>query len=148
MANGFRIHIILIDSYYIHYFNHIKQTSKTLTMKKNFKTLTLLATIALMSSFTKKNVDQFIGTYGVCESDPSQIKLTINADHTFYYQDFSVSDKKIVSQGNWTIRGKKIVLKDNNSNTKFHNVWSIDKTGLIAKSRKGMTFYRLGKIEK
>lgn len=116
-------------------------------MKKTIQTLTLIATIALMSSFAEKNSDQFIGTYGVSAEDPSQIKLTINSDHTFYYQDFSVSDKKIVTKGSWTIKGNKIVLKDNNTSTKFHNVWAFDKTGQIAKSRKGMTFYRLCKIE-
>jgi hypothetical protein len=101
-----------------------------------------------MSSFTVKNTDYFIGTYSVSASDPSQIKLIINSDHTFYYQDFSVSEKKIVIKGNWTVRGNKVILKDNDSNLKFHNVWTFDKNGQKAKSRRGLTFYRLCKINK
>jgi hypothetical protein len=99
-----------------------------------------------MSSFTKKNDKQFIGTYSVSESDPAQIKLIINSDHTYYYQDFSISDNKIVTKGNWTLRGNKVVLND--SDIKFHDVWTFDKNGEVAKSRKGLTYYRLGKIEK
>ncbi len=114
-------------------------------MIKTLKTLTLLATVFLMMSFTKMNAQLFIGTYGVPASNPAQIKLTINADHTFYYQDFSVAEKKIVTKGNWTLRGNKVVLNDNA--IKFHNVWSFDKNGQVAKSRKGVTFYRLCKID-
>lgn len=117
-------------------------------MKKTIKTLTLLTTVILMSSFTNKNADQFIGTYGVSASDPAQIKLIINSDNTFYYQDFSISDKKIVTKGNWTLKGNKVVLKDNDSEKKFHNVWTFDKNGQVAKSQKGLTFYRLCKIDK
>lgn len=114
-------------------------------MTKTIKTLTLLVTVLLMSSFTKRNIDDFIGTYGVSGSNPSQIKLIINSDHTFYYQDFSVSDKKIVTKGNWTLKGNKIVLKE--KDIKFHNVWTFDNNGSVAKSRKGLTFYRLCKID-
>jgi len=116
-------------------------------MKKSIKTLTLLAAIALWSSFTEKSAHPFIGTFGVSLSDPSEIKLILNADYSFYYQDFSVADKKIVSKGQWTLKGNKIVLNDSNSNTKFHNVWAFDKNGQVAKSRKGMSFYRLCKVE-
>ncbi len=116
-------------------------------MTKTIKTLTVLVTIILMSSFKDKNADEFIGTYGVCSSDPSQIKLTINSDHTFYYQDLSVPDKKIVIKGNWTLKGKKVVLKDDNSKKKFHNVWTFVENGQVARSRRGLTYYRLGKID-
>jgi len=115
-------------------------------MKTTVKTLTLLATVILMSSFSIKNTQQFIGTYGVSASDPAQIKLIINPDHTFYYQDFSISDKKIVTRGNWTLKGNKVVLEDND--IKFHNVWTFEENGEVAKSRKGLTFYRLCRIDK
>jgi len=116
-------------------------------MKNKIKTLTVLATIILMSSFTYMNADEFIGTYGVSESDLSQIKLTINSDHTFYYQDFSNTDNKIITKGNWTKKGKKVYLKDNTSGQKFHNVWTFAENGQIAKSHRGLAFYRLCKIE-
>jgi hypothetical protein len=116
-------------------------------MTSAMKFLTMLMTIILLSSFTDKKASDFIGTYGVSSSDPSQIKLTINADHTFYYQDFSVSDNKIVVKGNWTQKGGKVVLRDSDSKMKFHNVWNFVENGQVAKSRKGITFYRLCKID-
>jgi len=115
-------------------------------MKKTIKNLAVFVTIILMSSFIEKNADKFIGTYGVSASDPSQIKLTINRDHTFYYQDLSIPDKKIIINGNWILKGKKIIL-ENHSQEKFHNVWTFVKNGQVARSRKGFTFYRLGKID-
>ncbi len=80
-------------------------------MKKTIKTLTVTTLVILMSSFTNKYVNQFVGTYSVSVNDPSQIELTINSDQTFYYQDFSISDKKIIAKGKWTLKGNKVVLK-------------------------------------
>lgn len=114
-------------------------------MTNAVKILTVLVTFILMS-FTNKNTDPFLGTYGVSASDPSEIKLTINPDHTFYYQDFSNPDKKIKVRGNWALKNKKVVLTGNGSEKNFHNVWTITNHGQVAKSRKGLTFYRLGKI--
>ena len=94
-----------------------------------------------------KDPTEYIGIYGVSASDPAQIKLTIRSDHTFYYQDFSVQDKKIVVNGNWTFKGKKVILNANGSGRKFHTVWAFEKNGDVAKSRKGLTFYRLTKID-
>lgn len=108
--------------------------------------LTTMMTIILMSSFTDTHTNEFIGTYGVSASDPSQIKLTISSDHTFYYQDFSIPDKKIMVKGSWTLKGKKILLADNNSSSNFHNVWTFIENGQIATSRKGLSFYRLCKL--
>lgn len=114
-------------------------------MKKAIKSLVMVAVIIFLSSF--KNVDGFIGKYGVSASDPAQIKLVINSDHTFYYQDFSVSSKKIVVNGTWTTKRGKVHLKDNRPGNKFHNVWAFADNGQTAKSHKGLTFYRLAKIE-
>jgi len=115
-------------------------------MKTAMKTLTVLAAVILMSSFTDKNALEFIGTYGVSASNPAQIKLVINADHTFYYQDFSNPNNKITDEGKWTLRGNKVVLEKDNSELQFHNVWTFAEDGQVAKSRKGLSFYRLCKI--
>lgn len=120
---------------------------KQIFMTNKITTLTLLVLVIVMSSFTKKNADQFVGTYGVSTSDPSQIKLIIHADETFYYQDFSVAENKIVVEGNWTMSGNKLVLKSNDITLKFHDVWTFEKDGQVAKSRKDFSFYRLCKIE-
>ncbi|MBK8487715.1 MAG: hypothetical protein IPL48_08000 [Bacteroidetes bacterium] len=116
-------------------------------MTKSIKVLTVIATILIMSSFANKSSEMFIGTYGVSDSDPSQIKLTINSDNTFYYQDFSIPGEETNITGNWILEGKKVLLKDNNSNDKFHNVWTFIDNGTVAKSRKGLSFYRLYKID-
>lgn len=117
-------------------------------MTKSINFLAALMTIILLSSFTDKNSNDLIGTYGVSASDPSQIRLTINSDNTFYYQDFSIPDKKIVINGIWTLKGKKVFLQDNSSNEQFHNVWTILENGQVATSRKGLTFYRLCKTDR
>ncbi len=115
-------------------------------MKKSIYFLASMMAIIFLSSFDDNNSAAFLGTYGVSESDPSQIKLTINSDNTFYYQDFSVPEKKLVIEGNWTSKGSKIFLKDSNANNTFHNVWTIIDNGQVAKSHKGMAYYRLCKI--
>jgi len=116
-------------------------------MKNASTLLAALILIILMSSSTDKKANEFIGTYGVSESDPSQIKLTINSDYTFYYQDFSVPDNKIVVHGKWSQKGKKVFLTNNEANKKFHKVWKFEKEGQVAKSRKGLCYYRLGKVK-
>jgi hypothetical protein len=104
-------------------------------MKKAIIFLLMTACVAVMSSFSEGNINEFVGNYGVCANDPSQIKLTINADHTFYYQDFSVSENKIIVKGNWTLEGNKVVLIDNNTDMKFHDTWTFEENGQVAKSR-------------
>ena len=98
-----------------------------------------------MTSFT--NADKFIGKFGVSVSDPSQIELTINSDHTFFYQDLPISDKKIVINGAWTTKWGKVYFEDNNLSKKFHNIWTFFDNGQIAKSCKGFTFCILSKID-
>ena len=115
-------------------------------MIKSIKFLSTLITIVFLSSFASKNANKFIGTYGVSASDPSQIKLIINADNTFYYQDFSNPNKKLMINGSWTSKGKRVLLKDSNSSKRFHHVWTISADGNVAKSRNGLLFYRLCKI--
>ena len=115
-------------------------------MIKATKILTALMTIIALSSFTNNNPGEFIGTFGASSSDLAQIKLTINADHTFTYQDFSSPENKIDVKGNWTLKGQKVILQDNSTDVKFHDEWSFDDNGQVAKSRKGLSFYRLCRI--
>ena len=114
-------------------------------MKHIFRFLTTLTIIVLLSSFTTTRT--FTGTYGVSSADPSQIKLSIQADHTFTYQDFSVAGNTIEVKGTWSMKGKKVVLKSDDATAKFHRVWSFDEGGKIARSRRGLCWYRLCKLE-
>lgn len=99
----------------------------------------------LLCSFAPIEPEPFIGTYGVSDLDPSDIQLTIQGDHTFYYQDFSNPDRKIVRSGTWSMKGKHVVLKDKAKTKNFHHVWKFRNDGRVAQSRKGITFYRLCK---
>lgn len=115
-------------------------------MSKHLKITAALFTLIFLSSFTFSNKEEPIGTYGVTGSDPSQIKLSINADHTFSYQDYSNSKQPVNVAGKWISKGKKVVLIGSNSEQKFQHVWTFTKNGQVAKSRKGMCFYRICKI--
>jgi len=90
--------------------------------------------------------EEFIGVYGVCEQDPSAIQLTLNADQTFTYRDHSNPNNRIDVQGNWEIKKDHVVLTNYTSDYSFHTKWKIDQNGKVAKSRKGMTWYTLGKL--
>jgi len=99
--------------------------------------------IAFLSSFADNNATERIGTYGVSGANPSLIKLTINSDNTYYYQDFSVADRKVVQRGNWISRGNRVLLMESGSNKKVYEVWTISGNGQVAKCRNGLAFYRL-----
>jgi len=115
-------------------------------MKKSIKFLTLLLAMAFLSAFTDLNSNAYIETFGVSSTDPAQIKLTINSNHTFYYQDYSVSTQKIVVNGSWTLKRGKMILTSSKRVKKFRHVWTFARDGQVAKSRKGFTFYRLLRI--
>ena len=114
-------------------------------MTKTINTLALVVTLVLMTSVTNKQADFFIGTYSTTAADPSQIKLIINSDHTFYYQDFSIAANRIKCSGIWEQRNAKVFLIDEKNKGKFHAVWTFQNNREIAKSRKGFTFYCLTK---
>lgn len=97
--------------------------------------------------FSFAPADGFIGTYGVGPNNPSKIELTINEDHSFSYQDYSNPSKEIDVSGTWEIQSGKIVLMNYYSLFSIHDKWKIEEHGMIAKSRKGMTFYTLHKMD-
>jgi hypothetical protein len=115
-------------------------------MLKHLLSMLSLAMLVVLSSFTSTGKYNFIGTYGVCESDPSQIQLVIQSDNSFSYKDFPNPKNKISVTGQWVLKGRKVFLKANNKATNFHRLWSFQSNGKIAKSHKGLTFYRLGKM--
>lgn len=117
-------------------------------MKIPFKMILPTLATAICFAFASGPSNNFIGTFGVPDADPAQIKLTINADQTFYYQEFSSANNKVAINGNWRFDGKKLILTDSEKNThKFHNVWRFTENGNVAKSRSGLSFYRLCRID-
>lgn len=107
--------------------------------------LSLLIAITLFS-FTTLDKGEIVGVYGVCESNPSAIQLTLNDDQTFTYRDHSNSNKPIDVHGNWELKNNHVILTNYTTDYSFHTKWKIDQNGTVAKSRKGMTWYTLGKI--
>lgn len=79
-------------------------------MKKTIHFIAICMSFTTLLSLGNRNENQLVATYGVSKSDPSQIELTLNVDHTFYFQDFTLTDKKIKTHGNWELQGKKVVL--------------------------------------
>jgi len=116
--------------------------SKTNNMKATTQIL-LLASLFFFTSFTMAPENELYGTYGVADADPAQIELVLNEDHTFIYQDYSNSAKKIEVSGNWDLNKGHVILKDAEADVKFHTKWKISGDNKVAKSRMGMTFYRL-----
>ncbi len=116
-------------------------------MKKSIRIPLLLIFVLSLFAFTADETKEFVGTYGVSAGNPSQIRLTLNADHSFYFQDLSVAAKKIVVNGTWKIKNSRVILHSNDNNKKFHRIWTFTNKGKVARSRKGLCFYRLLKTE-
>jgi hypothetical protein len=114
-------------------------------MKKLIKTPFIVILLLTLFSFTRITELDFVGTYGASENDPARIELRLNKDKTFTYKDLSNPDKQIDVKGNWEAKNNEILLKNYDLEFSFHTKWKISEDGMIAKSRKGMTFYTLGK---
>ena len=112
-------------------------------MKRIIQTPLIIIIFLILSSFTRVTELDCVGTYGVSENDPARIELTLNKNKIFAYQDLSNPAKQINVTGNWEVNKKKILLKNYDSEFFFHTKWKIAEDGMVAKSRNGMTFYRL-----
>jgi len=116
-------------------------------MKTIIKYSILLLVCTLSVAFTYKANPSCLGVYGVSEEDPSHIQLTLKEDKTFSYQDFSDAKNKIQTSGTWVQKGNKIILKSSESQLRFHHVWTLSDNGKQVKSRKGLCYYSLCKVE-
>ncbi len=113
---------------------------------KNIILTSFIATILVaLSSFTKNSSERFVGVFGVSENDPSGIELVLNEDQTYTYKDLSNPNSQINVSGNWILKKDQLILLNNGSNSSFHSKWKISDDGMVAKSRKGLSFYTLRK---
>jgi len=103
------------------------------------------SSLLLMSSFShaRHAGDDISGHYSTSAGDPSQISLILNNDHTYSFRDYSDPTKKIDLHGRWIQKGKAVVLDPNGSSQKFHNKWKFTGNGMAARSRKGLSYYRI-----
>ena len=108
-------------------------------------TRTPLAILAVASSlaFTPVDHEGLNATYGVPESDPSQIELSLRSDLTFTYQDLSVADAPVLVHGTYAISRNKVRLQATDTDVRFHDTWTVRENGMKATSRKGLAFYTL-----
>ena len=102
--------------------------------------------VFFLMSFTQENKKNLKVIYGITILDSSYLQLTINADSTFIYKDHSNRNNKIDVNGVCQFKGEKIVLVSKNNKTKFHDVWTFEKDKNAVKSRKGLCFYRLVRL--
>ncbi|MBI1266287.1 MAG: hypothetical protein GC193_02525 [Cryomorphaceae bacterium] len=93
-------------------------------------------------AFTPVASKSVVGVYGVCDDNPSQVRLELKSDNTFEYIDNSVTPKLNVS-GNWELTNEHVVLLSSQQGAIFHRKWKISEDWEVAKARKGMTFYTL-----
>ncbi|MCB0734602.1 MAG: hypothetical protein H6608_12360 [Flavobacteriales bacterium] len=114
-------------------------------MNTYIKSVLFLTLSFSLFSFKLTDNRSVTGTYGVSASDPSGIELIIHDDHTFQYRDRSDANNPISASGTWSEKGNKIVLNDA-TQTNFHRIWTIEEDGSAARSRKGLSFYRLCRI--
>ena len=109
---------------------------------------TIILSAFLFTAFTFKNASgsEILGTYGISKKDPAKIGLTIKEDKTFTYRYYSDLNQVTEAQGEWEIKNDKVILKNYPSNLSFHTKWKITDNGTVAKSRKGLNFYRFVKL--
>lgn len=89
------------------------------------------------------------GVYGVCgcaeeAPGPIGIALTVNEDGTFHYQNATDPAKAIDVQGHWQWEGRKLVLIGDGGS---EQTWTLDKDDPCLRTRTGLTFTRLCRLE-
>ena len=114
-------------------------------MKKlHFTSLSALLFIITLA-FKGPEVAKISGTYGVSEDNPAQIKLILNEDYTYTYQDYSRPANKIELSGKWELKKDRTVFLISDKEKSFHQKWKISEDGQTAKSRNRLSFYTLRK---
>ena len=112
-------------------------------MKSLKKYIVVSMVIGLSFSFSKVDKEGISQTYRVLEQEPSPVELKLNKDFTFQYTDYAIKEHNAIIRGTYLIKGRNVMLQAENSTIRFHDRWKISEDGNIAKSRKGLSFYRL-----
>lgn len=117
--------------------------------------LALAISFILVSGFTLNPAPAHeelpIGTYGVgvCDGVAVEIvqhRLTLNQDFTFHYINHSNPSQKVNVSGKWTFKGKTIRLQEYSSATQMPTEWKMAENYPCLKSRMGMEFTRLCRV--
>ncbi len=116
-------------------------------MKKTLRSIAAAALVVVSLSFTHPENKGLNITYGVSESDPSRIELSLTEDFKFTYQDFSNPNRSIEVKGTYTLKNGKVVLMADQGDARFHDRWKLSHDRMKAKARKGLAFYTLCRVE-
>ncbi len=114
-------------------------------MKNTIKFLSVILISLSLFSWTMIIPNPSI-TYSSGEAGNSVILLELNEDGTYTYQDLSSPKKPIKLSGTY-IRNPNRIRLESTTSQKFHNHWNISEDGKIAKSRKGLSFYSLMRLD-
>jgi len=111
-----------------------------------------LAVFMLMSFSRSKTLNMLTGTYSTCGCEnpidgEKKFGLTLNADNTFHYFDYTNPIEKIDVNGNWILSKNIISLKNYSSAFKIEQQWKVEKNGKCIKSRMGLKFTRICNVE-
>lgn len=122
--------------------------NRIFTFMKSSKYFTILILLTLVfgfGSFKTPTQLSVAGTYGTCtsENNPSP-QLVLNSNFTFHYTDPSNPKSKLDIHGNWTSKGRRVLLDSKGAEQSYHKRWTISKDGKAIHARKGLCFYRLG----
>ena len=105
--------------------------------------------LLFLSAFTF-STSPFVGQYGVgckkSDAATSSILLNVKPNGQFSYQDHSDPSKPIDVNGTWEVKNAVLVL-NTNKETKFHQEWKLVDDNKFIKARKGLCWYRLGRLE-
>lgn len=112
-------------------------------MIQSIKRIVLIITLSILTSSFILPEDGATKIFGVSKNDPSQIELVLEGNHHFTYRDYSDINNKVNVEGEWKSTDNLIKLIANDGQENFHCKWKITKDGKMAKSRLGMTFYSL-----
>ena len=108
--------------------------------------LVLISSLFLFaySSPTDKGIEAI---YGITSHSDSPILLTLHDDFTFSYRDLSNPNRLLRVSGTYTKTRNKIEFQVPSNSKKFHSKWRIIEGGNAAKSRSGLSFYTLRKLD-
>lgn len=102
-----------------------------------------------LAAFKKAPGSIAAGAYGTCNcgvNNTRGILLQIKADHTFRYADKTIS-KSFDITGTWRERNGKVVLENYPAGVQVHRTWTLAGNENCIKSRHGMDFRRLCRVQ-
>ena len=114
-------------------------------MMKLLSALTIL--FFLSTAFRNDPKSGIEVTYGVCNAENPSVLLQLHEDLSFEYIDLSSGDKPIKVFGHYKWVKNSIQLETTDTTISFHHKWKLSEEGKVAKSRKGLSYYRLVKVD-